>query len=358
MLKLLLCRVAFIVTVFGLSLYAAAQSAVSVVVVSPQSQSASQTLRLSGTVNAVQVSNLSARVAGAVENILVDDGSVVKAGDILIKLDETLERAEFDRLNAELTRAQTEADEAQRLVSEAKRLRAANHIAATELALREARLASAKANTQAVQALVTAQRQRLNYLNIKAPFSGVVTRRIVELGEWVTQGAAVLELVASENTLVDVEIPQADFYRLRSDTRVEIKPDTHSDVILPATIAAKVPVANVATRTFRVRLKADEVNAALAPGTSATATFYIASENDSVLTVPRDALLRNPDDSFALFIVDQKTPLKAMRISVEVGRMSGSTVEILNGLSPDSQVVVRGNEILRHEQPVTIMTKS
>jgi RND family efflux transporter MFP subunit len=350
--------IAFAVSL-GFNLPSFAQNPAPVVVVVPETQSAQQTIELSGTARAAQISAVSARVAGAVEQVLVDDGSRVESGEVLLKLDEKLEQAELARLQAELTRAQTEEDEALRLVSEANRLSAANHIPATEVALRKARLASAQAAVEAVRAQITGQQQRLQYHTIVAPFAGVVTNRLAELGEWVTQGAAVVELVDTEKSFVDVEIPQADFYRLNSDTRVEIRPDTRPGLVLPATIATGIPVANAATRTFRLRLLAENAGNALPPGTSATANFYITSSGDNVLTIPRDALLRNPDNSFAVFVVDsEQAPAKALRVPIEVGQTLGTRVEVLAGLLPTSQVVVRGNEILNHDQPVTLVRQT
>ncbi|BFM05815.1 efflux RND transporter periplasmic adaptor subunit [Halioxenophilus aromaticivorans] len=333
-----------------------AQNTAPVSVAEPQSQAASQSIQLSGTVRAVQVSNLSARVDGAVDKLLIDDGSRVQAGDVLIELDDSLEKIELSRLRAELERAQAEAGEAQRLVSEAQRLSQQKHIALTELALRQANQATTQAALKGAQAAVAAQQQRLQYHKITAPFTGVVSQRLTEQGEWITRGTAVLELVATEATYLDVEIPQSLFYSLSSNTQVEIKPDTNPNTILPARIHTSIPVANAVSRTFRLRLVADNPGNALPPGSSATATFSTAQADDSVLTVPRDAILRNPDNSFAVFIVDEQSdPAIAKRQPVKVGQILGDQIEVISGLDANSQVVVRGNEILRNNQPIKIV---
>ena len=333
-----------------------AQNPAPVSVVTPQSQATSQTLELSGTVRAERVSNVSTRVDGAVAQVYVDDGSRVATGDLLLELDSSLDEIELTRLQAELAQAQAQAKEAQRLVDEAQRLSREKHIALTELALRKANLATAQAALQGAQAAVAAQQQRLAYHRISAPFAGVVTLSLTEQGEWVTRGTAVLELVATQATFVDVEVPQNDFFKLNSNTEVTIKPDTNPNLVLSANIATSIPVANDISRTFRLRLRAKDAGDALPPGSSATATFRTARSDDRVLTVPRDALLRNPDNSFAVFVIDsQSQPATAKRKQVKVGQALGDKIEIIFGLSADSQVVVRGNEILRNDQPVKVI---
>ena len=333
-----------------------AQSPAPVAVIAPQKRTASQSVQLSGTVRAVQVAEISSRIDGAVATVLVDDGSRVNAGDELIALDDRLESIELTRLEAELAQAQATFDEAQRLVHEALRLSKQKHIALTELAVRKANQATSQAALKGAKATLAAQQQRLQYHHITAPFTGVVTQRFAEQGEWVTRGTAVLELVATDATYSDVEMPQALFYSLSSNTQVKITPDTNPKLTLPARIATSIPVANDASRTFRLRLLAENPGNALPPGSSATATFNTAQTNDTVLTVPRDAILRNPDNSFAVFVINsQSEPAVAKRQPVKVGQILGDQIEVTSGLAANSQVVIRGNEILRNDQPVKIV---
>lgn len=335
-------------------LYALAQPPSTVSVVTPTQRVASQTIQLSGTVRATKTSSISTRVDGAVAKVLVNDGSRVKQGDLLVELDNQLEQIEMTRLKAELKAAQAQAEEDLRLVNEAKRLTKEKHLALTELALREADLAQSQADLDAARAGVSAQQQRLAYHQITAPYSGVVTTKLTEQGEWISRGASVLELVATENTYLDVEIPQELYPSLDKDTQVTIEPDINPSLSLAAEIATSIPVANAVSRTFRIRLVSKEYT--LPPGSSATATFTSRQHNQSVLTIPRDALLRNPDNSFAVFVVqtsgDQST---AKRKQINIGQFIADQVEVISGLGDKDQVVVRGNEILRNDQAVKII---
>lgn len=332
---------------------------VPVEVAMPGQSMAVNEFRLSGSVTAVMRSDLSARVDGSVSRVLVDAGSRVQQGDLLLELDASLEQHEAQRLDANLAAAQANVDENQRLVDEALRLTRDNHLPQSELALRKAALATAKAELDAAQAELAAQQQRLQWHRIVAPFAGVVTRKLAETGEWVTRGMPVIELVATDDVYLEMQVPQERYGELDNNTEIEIYPDSNQQVALRGSVAAQVPVVDAASRTFLLRIKSDDPNAALLPGSSATALFRIRQGDATVFTVPRDALLRNPDGSFSLFaVVADGDQLLAERREVSLGRQLGSQVEITSGLKPGERVVVRGNEILRPKQAVKIVGES
>lgn len=120
-----------------------------------------------------------------------------------------------------------------------------------------------------------------------------------------------------------------------------------------------MPIGEDGSRTFRVRLvmeNNDNQLAGLLPGFSASAVFNLSKGDQTALMVPRDAILRDPDGSFSLMTVaDVDGQTVAKRAKVKLGYQSGTRVEILEGLSADAKVVTRGNEILRHDQPVQVL---
>ena len=326
------------------------------VVVSPSQQQAVSEIRLSGSLVAARRASLSPRVDGLVEQVLVDAGAKVDAGALLLKLDASLEQFELARLAANLEEASADADESQRLVDEAQRLTRDNHLPKTELALRQAALAAAKARLEAARAARSVQRQRVQWHQLPAPFAGVIVDKMTESGEWVTRGTPVLELVATEDLYLDVQVPQSQYGALSENTQVVIRPDISSQETVPARIEAQVPVADSVSRTFRVRLVATEPHPALLPGASATAIFTLTNQDQSVTMVPRDAILRNPDGGFSLFTVEEREgQLLARRQRVTLGRESGSEVAVLSGLPTQARVVIRGNEVLRNDQPVKLV---
>lgn len=332
------------------------EDALPVTVVTPTAVIPTQELRLSGTLVAEQRALLSARVDGLVARVLVDAGQRVQAGDLLLELDPALEQHALRQMEAATAAARASLAENERLVTEAERLTRDNHLPQTELALRQAALALARAGLDGAKAEEAGQREQVERHRLPAPFSGVISRKLAEAGEWVARGTAVLELVATDRLRLDVQAPQERFAALSADTRVAIFPDSLPGEMVPGRILALVPVSDAGSRTFQVRVVMEDEGQRLLPGTSATAVFDLSQGSRSALMVPRDALLRSPDGSLSLFAVQQQNgQFTAHRRQVVIGHQSVSDVEILQGLQADEQVVVRGNEILRDNQPVRVL---
>lgn len=326
-----------------------------VAVVEPQRASATQTLQLTGSLVAVRQARLSPRVAGLVASVGVDAGDRVKAGAVLLALDPTLEQHALRQREAATAEALAGLREQERLVAEAERLSRDNHLPKTELALRQSALATARARWQAAQAEEAAQRERVAWHQLPAPFDGVITRKLAEAGEWVSPGTPVLELVATDSLYLDVQAPQERFAGLVPETPVSVRPDTLPDETLPARILTRVPVSDAGSRSFLVRVTVEDAGQRLMPGTSATAVFSLGRPGPPGWLVPQDALLRAPDGSFTVFTVatEQGQPV-ARRRAVQAGLSAGTAVEILGGLPEGEPVVVRGNESLRDGQPVRV----
>ncbi|MDF1762741.1 MAG: efflux RND transporter periplasmic adaptor subunit [Oleibacter sp.] len=335
-----------------MSVLQAQEDAMPVSVVTPQQAVPIDRLRLSGNLVAVQRASLSAQVDGLVETMSVDVGALVKTGDQLLSLDSALGKHLLNQLRASMAAAKATRDENRRLVKEAERLIQDNHLAQNELALRQAALAESEALLQVAQAELAGQQQQLNWHQLTAPFDGVVSGKLTEVGEWVSRGTPVFELVATGQVYLDVNAPQERFAEINLQTQVQVQPDALPGQILKGRIEALVPVSDSGSRTFRVRIVVTDPQQRLFPGTSASATFDLSRGENTALLVPRDALLRSPDGRFALFTV---TDGKAQRRSVEIGQQSSSGVEILTGLQPNEPVVVRGNEVLRDQQMVRIV---
>lgn len=319
----------------------------------PEFANAEDVLSLSGTVTAEKNSLLSPRVAGLVERVNVDAGSRVKKGQILLHLDPALARHQLARSKAAVAQAVADRDEAARLVSEAERLRKQNHISASELANRKANLALKKAVLAAAQAEQANAEETLQRHDLPAPFSGVISDKMTEAGEWVDRGDTVLELVNLDVVRVDVKVPQERFQDITMETPVTIIADSFPQDKIKASINAIVPVSDPQARAFLVRVVISSKNLPLLPGTSATAQFAINSDKQQKLLIPRDALLLHPDGGYSVFVV---TDNKAVRKQVEVGQFSQYGVSINNGLQASDLVVVRGNEVLRDQEPVKIVT--
>jgi RND family efflux transporter MFP subunit len=350
----LLTAVAIIISLLAASPCAAQTE---VVAVPARASDGVRELRLSGTLTPEHRAGLSPRVDGLVAAVLVDAGDKVKAGDSVLELDATLAEAGRLRTDAEAAQARALRDEARRRVEEARQLVPQNTLPKTELEARVAALAQAEAALAAAQASAREQAELVRRHVLQAPFDGVITGRHSEVGEWVSRGTAVLDLVSLDAVRLDVQAPQESFAALRADTPVQLIPDTQQDRVLEARIVARVPVGGGAgARTFLVRVVALKADAALFPGTSATALFRLSDAGTVAVWIPRDALLRHPDGGYSVFVTEpgsQGTVVR--RRPLRVGRDRDDEVEILDGVRANESVIVRGKEALRDGEAVRLV---
>ncbi len=341
----------FNLVLLGLALPAQAQDSARLVELATiEAQPLAVELELSGTLSAERSARLSARVDGLVERVHVDAGDHVQAGQPLLELDAELARLAMLRIGAEREQEQARAEEAGRLLAEARRLAEQRHVARTEVATREADVRLAEAAAAAQRAREREQRELVERHVLKAPFDGVIVRKLTESGEWVARGTPVLELVALDRVRLDVQAPQERYHEIGPDARATVRPDARPELVLPARIAARVPVAQAdGARSFLIRILVDDPEHRLLPGSSATAHVELADREGLPLPrMPSDALLRHPDGGYSVFRIERNgETLIARRQPVRIGRRSDGHVEVIEGVEIGQQVVIRGNEALR-----------
>ncbi len=346
--------VVFVTVLLLCSPTARAESAAApVAVIVPKQIVITEELTLTGTITAERRARLSPRVDGLVKRLRVDAGDRVKAGQALIELDADLARHALQAAEAELAQAQARLAEAERLVTEARRLVGERHLPQTELERRESELQLARAARQAAQAAREQQAELVSRHVLPAPFAGVVANRYTDVGEWVTRGTEVIDLVATDRLRLDVQAPQEYFAQIAEDSPVKIRAHARTDRTLTGRISALVPIGSQDARTFLVRILIEDPKHRLLPGASATAEIDLHGSTPA-FAVPRDALLRYPDGTHSLYVVvEEGGQLVVRERRVRIGR-GAQQVEVLEGLNAGERVVIRGNETLRDGQPVEI----
>lgn len=324
-----------------------------VVVTEVREQAVRQQVSVAGTVVARRAALLSATVEGRVEAIRVDDGSRVAEGDVLLELDAKLARQELAAARAATRAAESRLEDARRRLQEVEGLRVEKAIARTEVIGRTFAVSEAEALHAQLQAEAGRQEELVRRHTLRAPFAGVVSRRMTELGEWVEPGTGVLELVTTERPWIDFEVPQQHFAGISVGTPVRVTLDAAPGVAITANVRVIVPVTRAGARTFRVRVETD-YQGAIAPGMSAHAQLALGAGRRGV-TVPRDALLRFPDGRSTVWVLDAgSSPPVARERVVVTGRAFDGFVEVLEGLEPGARVIVRGNETLQDGQSVRV----
>lgn len=333
-----------------------AQDAPPVTVVSPAPFESAESLQFTGTLTSERLADLSPRVSGLVSRVLVDAGDRVAAGDLLLELDATLATLELHRAEAAMDEALTRLDEAQRLRDEGKALGA--NIAKTIVRTREAQVVIESAGVARLEADRRSQAEMVARHQMFAPFDGVISRKRTEIGEWVETGAPVLELLATDRLRLDVQVPQEHFPRIAIDTPVSVRLDAFPGQALVGRVAAKVPLSDRDVRTFLVRVLLDNPTGDVIAGMSAVAGFGLEGDK-VVLGLPRDVLKRYPDGTTTVWVVETEgSETKVFERKVRIGRAIAETVDVIEGLKPESRVVLGGNETLQEGQTVRIVDEA
>ena len=346
---------AFGLTAFAIICPLQAEEGAPVTVATVVRGSVDEVVEASGSVTAERRSSLSARTAGLVGNVAVDAGSRVEKGDVLLELDSALARLALERSKEGLKEARSGLAERKRLFDEGQKLAATGGIPKTEA---EARQAALNVQIAAVNQLEVTVRERSEILDrhrVIAPFSGVISSKLTEVGEWVETGVPVLDLVEVDAVRFDAQLPQERYASLPLDTTATVRLDSLPDRELPARILTKVPVKDPVSRTFLIRLAVEAPSEAMAPGVSGRAVFQIKKSADA-LTIPRDAIVRQPDGGVTAWVVNgSSNDLRVAAQPVTIGGNLSATVEILSGLEEGQRVVLRGNETLREGQAIRIL---
>ncbi len=339
-------------------------SAQTVPAVKVESRLLNRSVKLSGELVPFQRVDLYARVPGFVEKILVDRGSLVRQGDLLASLSAPEMEAQVAEAEAKARAAQSVVSEAQAKVVAAEstfhRLKEASAtpgaISGNELVIAEqtasaARgvLNSAESSFLAAQASLTAVRKMQQYLNITAPFSGVITERLVHPGALAGPNAGpLLRLEQVARLRLVVAVPEANYEGIRAGTKVPFQVSALPARTFDARVARMARSVDPKTRTMSVELDVANASGLLAPGMYPQLDWPVRS-TERALVVPATSVVRTTE---RVFVIRMKNG-RAEWIDVRMGAREGARVQVYGDLAEDDVVVRNGTDEIREGAALT-----
>ena len=315
-------------------------------------------LPLTGTVTSPRSSSISTKVEGYIDRILVEVGDVVNKGDVLLELDKELAEIEQQRIRAMINEAVTREKELIRQRDEAEELMSQRHVSETTF---KAARAEVDINATVIERLRVELKRQAAIVKrhiVKAPFNGIITERMIEMGQWIETNDALIELTEMNPLRIEVPVPQYYFNRIQTGTPVSIRYDALPDKQFVAKVNIKVPLSQQSARTFPIMINIDNSDYSIAPGMSARVYFNLPEDNETqALLIPRDAVVKKTDGSEKVWVVTTETGNTiAMPIEVTTGRSQADVIQVIQGdLKVGDQIVVKGNEILQPGQEVNIV---
>lgn len=274
-------------------------------------------------------------VAGRIAAIGFREGQRVGRGEVLVRLDASVNQAEVQQARANLKLARSKYERAVDLaksnfISGQARDEAENNLRVAEAAL----------------ALVEA---RLAKTEIKAPFAGVIGLRSISVGDYVKEGADLVNLESIDLLKVDFRLPEVHMRQVQSGQTLEVMLDALPGKTFEGRVLAVNPLVDAAGRAIVVRAQVKNSDASLRPGMFARVRL-LTQDAGQALVVPEQALVPMGSDQFVFKVVDGK----AVRTKVETGQRRAGKVEVRGGLAAGDIIVTAGQIRLRDGVPVNV----
>jgi membrane fusion protein (multidrug efflux system) len=305
------------------------------------------TLSAIGTVAAVQGVTVSADLPGTVGRIAFESGRAVRAGDVLVELDTRQERAQLAAVEAQRDLARLNFDRMKNLVQDGAISRAEYDLAVAEQKQTEARVGEIRA---------TIERK-----TIRAPFSGILGIRQVNLGQYLSGGDGVVPLQALHPIYVNFGLPQQETSEVRPGGRVRVTTDDLSDAAFAGRITAVDSVVDEATRNVQVQATLPNPDGRLRPGMFVQAQV-ILNASRSVVTLPASAISYAPYGDSVFVVAEMKGPdgqtYRGVRQQfVKLGGARGDQIAVVSGVKPGEEIVTSGVFKLRNGAAVQVNNK-
>jgi RND family efflux transporter MFP subunit len=312
--------------------------------------------RLDGLVEAVKRSTVSAQTQGQIQEILYDVDDFVEKGALLARIKDTEHRTRVSQAAADLKAATARLRQTQEEHDRVAGLYRQKNVSESAMDKARAELAGAKAELEAATARLEAAQEQLAHTEVRAPYSGIVIQRHVELGEIASPGMPIMSGISLDELRVTVDVPQSVIPAVRGDTDASRRawvylPDGTRVESSRLTI---FPFADPGSNTFKVRVELPPgegaSDRALFPGMYVKTSFVVGEKSE--LTVPRSAVVQRSEVT-GVYVIGEGDHIHFRQI--RLGRVLDDAYVVLAGLSEGEPVAldpIAAGARLKDQSPV------
>ena len=296
-----------------------------------------------GSIAAVQGVTVSPEIPGIISEITFESGAVVAQGDLLLRLDTSLEEAQLRALEAQEELAKLN-------LTRERTLRSQNMVSQAELDAAEATLKQTQGNADAVRATIKKK-------TIRAPFAGRLGIRLVNLGQYIDTGKPIVSLQSLTPIYADFSLPQQELARLKTGMSVHVTTDTYPGRKFEGTLTAINPDLDQSTRSVGLQATFANPDQLLRPGMFARAEVLLPEEQP-VLVIPATSVLSAPYGD-SVYVIESKPgkdngkpQLVVRQQFIRAGPARGDFVSVESGLKVGERIASAGIFKLRNGMAV------
>ena len=305
------------------------------------------TLELIGTADAIRGVTVSADLPGTVSRINFESGKPVHEGDVLVELDTRQERAQLAAAEAQRDLARINFARTQELVKQGV-------IARTEYDNTSAQQKATEAQVGEIQATIERK-------TVRAPFSGILGIRQINLGQYLAAGQAIVSLQALNPIYVNFGVPQQTAQQVRSGRALEVTSDDLPGVKFTGRVTAVDSVINESTRNIQMQATLPNPDAKLRPGMYVQVQVSLGASSQAI-ALPASAINYAPYGDSVFVVTQLQDPKGRMYLGVrqQVVKVQGSRgdqVAVVSGVNPGDEVVTSGVFKLRNGAAVQVNNK-
>lgn len=284
-------------------------------------------------VEAGRESTIASQVAGRILMLKVDAGDSVKQGQVLVSIDDSEARNSIAGSQAEVAQARANLVNAKAQYDRSKQLVARKFMSPSSLDKAQADYQAAEAQLAAARASVAQSSTTRNFATIAAPFSGLVSARLAQVGEMASLGRPLLTLFDPATLRVVATVPQEKLDEVRKSGHASVEFPAIGKSIESAAVTI-LPAADSRTHSSQVRIEFPQGIAGIYPGMFARANFAVGAAKK--MQLPAAAIVRRSEVTGVYVVKDDKVQFRQVRI----GQETVHGVEILAGIQPGERVAL------------------
>ena len=325
--------------------------AVAVEVSSSNLQNSNPFFTASGKIKAINYSTLSTRTSGFVEKIHVTVGDKVTKGKLLLSISNIDLQAKLAQVNASITEATAAFNNAEKDYNRFKNLFAENSASQKEMDDMTANFEMAKARLESVTQMRNEINAQFKYVNIKAPFSGVVTNKYIETGDLANPGMPLISIESPGNFEVKLSVPESEISQIKKGSSVSVLVKSISEIVNGTVSEVSTSATNTGGQ-YLVKITLDKTKLPILSGMYTNVKFPSnrKSASNNIL-IPVDALVTRGQLSGVYTVSQSQTALLRW---LRLGKTFGDQIEVLSGLKANEKYIVSAESKLYNGAKISI----